>query len=308
LKTATNYNHMALVIKWVQAARLKFLPQGVMPVILAVAIAGSQGSFEPVYFVIALTAAAAVQIGLTMFNDTLDYVYGTDKKTTGDKNPYSGGSGVLTSGVIKPKQALRGIIGLYSFALICAIYLSWQVGWELMFFAVIGAVISIIYSAKPFRFAYHGFGELMMFMGYGPIITIWGYYIHTASLTADMYLIGAIPGLLMWTMIIINEIPDYEEDRSAGKKNIVYRLGPARTKNLYISSLAAIFIYITLLIVFGILPAWCALAYLGLPLAAVSAVKAARFYKDPVKLAVANKYMVLLYSTTMITVTIGYLI
>ncbi len=293
---------------WMQAARLKFLPQGVMPVMLAAAVAYAQGSFQPVYFIVALLAAAAVQIGLTMLNDTLDFAYGTDKKVAGEKNPYSGGSGVLTSGVIKPKQALRGVIGLYLFALSCAVYLAWQVGWELMFIAVIGATISILYSVKPFRFAYHSMGELMMFMGYGPIITAWSYYIHTASLNAEIFFIGAIPGLLMWTMILINEIPDYEEDYSAGKKNFVYRLGPAKTKNLYIASLAIIFIYLTQLIIAGILPVWCALAYLGLPLAIVSALKAHRYYKDPIKLATSNKYMVMLYSLTTITVAIGFLI
>ena len=201
---------------WLQAARLKFLPQGIMPVLLAGAVAFSGDTLQPANLVIALLAAAAVQVGLTMFNDTLDFIYGTDRKQTGMKNPFSGGSGVLTSGLIRPKQAFSAILALYFFALLCTVYLSLEVSIVVFWIALTGALISVFYSAKPFRFAYHGIGELTMFLGYGPVITTWAYYIHSAQITGEILLIGAVPGLLMWTMILINEIPDYEEDRAAG--------------------------------------------------------------------------------------------
>ena len=293
---------------WLQAARLKFLPQGIMPVFVAAAVAFSGDTLQPANLVIGLLAAAAVQVGLTMFNDTLDFIYGTDRKQTGMKNPFSGGSGVLTSGLIRPKQAFSAILSLYFFALLCTIYLSMEVNIVVFWIALTGALISVFYSAKPFRFAYHGIGELMMFLGYGPVITTWAYYIHSAQITGEILLIGAVPGLLMWTMILINEIPDYEEDRAAGKKNIAYRLGPKNTKNLFIASLAAVYVYIAVLLITGVLPPLSALAFLGAPLAVAAAVAANRHYRDPIKIATANRFMVYIYSLTTVAVTIGFFV
>jgi 1,4-dihydroxy-2-naphthoate octaprenyltransferase len=294
--------------RWLQAARLKFLPQGIMPVFLAAAVAYSLDTFLAANFVIALLAAAALQVGLTMFNDTLDFVYGTDRKQTGFKNPFSGGSGVLASGTIRPRQAFVAILSLYFFALLCTIYLSLEMGIVVFWIALIGALISVFYSAKPLRFAYRGIGELMMFLGYGPIVTAWAYYVHASFITGEIILIGAVPGLLMWTMILINEIPDYEEDKAAGKKNMVYRLGPKNTKNLFIASLAAVYIYVAILLIIGVLPPLSSLAFLGVPLAVVAAVAANRHYLDPGKIVTANRFMVYIYSATTAAVAIGFLV
>lgn len=292
---------------WVQAARLKFLPQGVFPVFIAGAAAHTAGVFNPWHFGIAALAASAVQIGLTMFNDTLDFQYGTDKCTPGAKNPFSGGSGVLTSGCIRPKQAMTVIVGLYVFALVCGIYFAFASGIESLYIAGLGAFISIAYSAKPLRLAYRGLGELAMLLGYGPVLAAWAYYVHAGTITAEILLIGLIPGLCMWTMILINEIPDYAEDRAALKRNLTYRLTPKGAKNLFIGSLLAIYVYIGALIGFGVLPPAAALAFLGLPLAAGAARTAHRFYADPVRVAKANRYMVLIYSLTNGAVALAFL-
>jgi 1,4-dihydroxy-2-naphthoate polyprenyltransferase len=292
---------------WLQAARLKFLPQGVFPVIIAGAAAFAADVFNPVYFIIALLAAASVQIGLTMFNDTLDFQYGTDKCTLDTKNPFSGGSGVLVSGCVRPKQAMTVIIGLYVFALLCGIFFAFAAGIESLYIAGLGAFISIAYSAKPFRLAYRGLGELAMLLGYGPVLTAWAYYVHAGTVTTDVLLAGIIPGLCMWTMILINEIPDYAEDRAAGKKNLTFRLTPKGSKNLFIASLAVIYIYIAVLIVAGVLPPLASLAFLGIPLAVNAAQTADREYADALKIAKANRYMVLIYSLTNAAVAVGFL-
>ncbi|AKG52950.1 14-dihydroxy-2-naphthoate octaprenyltransferase [Dehalogenimonas sp. WBC-2] len=293
---------------WSQAARLKFLPQGVLPVIIGGVAAYTVGFFNPIHFIIAFMAAAAVQIGLTMFNDTLDFKYGTDRCTDRLKNPFSGGSGVLASGCIKPRQAMTVIIGLYLVAFIAAVYFAFAVGLWSLGLAVIGAAISIAYSAKPFRLAYRGLGEVAMMLGYGPIVTGWSYYIHTGNLTPEVLLIGLIPGLSMWTMIIINEIPDYAEDREAGKRNLTYRLGQRKAKNLFVVSLGALYGYVAVLIITGVLPVAAMLVFLGLPLAIAAARAAQSYYLDPIKVAVSNKYMVMVYSVTNLSVALGLLL
>ena len=293
---------------WVQAARLKFLPQGVLPVLIGSAAAFSEGSFNFFYFLLAFLAAAAVQIALTMFNDTLDFQYGTDRSEVSAKNPFSGGSGVLASGYIRPRQAMQVIIGLYLLALVIGVYFALVAGIASLAIAGVGAVISITYSAKPFRLAYRGLGELAMLIGYGPVITAWVYYIYSGALTSNILLIGMIPGLCMWTMILINEIPDYAEDRAAGKRNLTYRLGLSRAKNLFIVSLGVIYVYTAILIITGFLPVPAVLVFAGMPLALVAAKVAHRHYADPLRVSEANRYMVMVYSVTNLSVALGLLL
>jgi len=310
LKAVTNeFKHKGPVLAdWLAAARFKFLPQGVMPVIIGVSLAYAADSFSWLYFILAFIAAACVQIGLTMLNDTLDYSYGTDKLRLNEKNPYSGGSGAFVEGRIDAKSSLKVIAGLYTVALVIAIYLVVTVGWGILLVAVIGAAISIIYSIRPFHLAYRGLGELAMLIGYGPIITMFAYYAQTGAFSWGSFWTGIIPGFCMFTMILINSMPDAVEDKLANKKNICYRLGLKNTKNLYLTCLGLIFIYVLLLVILAVLSAWCLLVLLGLPLAIVSGYYAQKYYDNPIKLAFSNKYMVFLYSFTMVAVALGILL
>ena len=293
---------------WIAASRLKFLPQGVMPVLIGAALASTQAYFHWGYFVLAFIAAACVQVGLTMLNDALDYSYGTDKLKLSEKNPYSGGSGVFSEERIRPFDSIKVVIGLYTLAFIIAIFFTIVVGWGVMLLGVLGAAISIIYSVRPFRLAYRGWGELAMLIGYGPIITLFAYYVQTGSFGWGAFWVGIIPGFLMFTMILINEIPDAKEDAAAQKKNLCYRLGIINTKNLYILCLGLVFILVALLVVVGILPNFAWLVFLGLPLAVVAAYYAHKYYKDPVRLSLSNQYMVWLYSATTATVALAILL
>jgi len=293
---------------WLAAARFKFLPQGVMPVIIGTSLAYVDGGFSWLYFSLAFIAAACVQIGLTMLNDTLDYSYGTDKLKLHEKNPYSGGSGAFVEGRISPKSSLKVIISFYVVALAIAIYFTITVGWGILLVAVIGAIISIIYSVRPFHLAYRGLGELAMLIGYGPIITMFAYYTQMGAFNLGSFLVGIIPGFCMFTMILINSMPDAAEDKLANKKNICYRFGVKNTKNLYLTCLGLIFVYVSLLVILAVLPVWCLLVWLGLPLAIASGYYAQKYYNDPIKLAFSNKYMVFLYSFITVVTALGILL
>lgn len=300
---------MAGLKAWISAFRLKFLPQGVLPVILATALAWEKhGIFYLSYFILAFTGMALVQFALTMLNDTLDYEYGTDRSSLEAKNPYSGGSGVLVSGIIKPEEMKRVIAVFYILALLIGIYLAFVRGIEVIIIALLGFFISIFYSAKPLRFAYRGIGEFAMLLGYGPVITTGAYFVQSQILNKESFLIGLFPGLLMFAMIIINEIPDYEEDRRAGKRNIVSRVGREKGVIAFGLSLSAFYILLIALSITKVIPVTSLIALLSLPVAASAFINAKRYYRDRIKIARANERMVILYSTAMILLISGILL
>jgi len=294
---------------WLDAVRLKFLPQGVLPVLLGSAVAWQEtGVLNVRYFLLAFTGMALVQFALTMLNDALDYLYGTDASRTDVKNPYSGGSGVLVDGVIKPREMLSIIALFYLTALGIGIYLSFAVGVTLLYLIIIGFFISIFYSAPPLRFAYTGLGELAMLIGYGPVITLGAYYIQTQVLGFQALLAGLVPGMLMWAMIVVNEVPDYEEDKRARKMNLVVRIGREKGRDAFALSLGAIYLFIAFSILLGVFPLAALLALLSMPLAWRAASHLRRYYLDKGRVALANREMVKVYSSTVLLLTIGFLI
>ncbi len=294
---------------WVDAVRLKFLPQGVLPVLLGSAVAWhAKGVFNPFNFSLAFIGMALVQFALTMLNDALDFLYGTDASGSGKKNPYSGGSGVLVDGVITPREMLTTVLLFYVIALGIGIYLTLTVGSTLIYIILAGLFISVFYSAKPFRFAYRGIGELAMLIGYGPVITLGAYFVQTGEVALEPAIAGLVPGMLMWAMIVVNEIPDYEEDKRARKMNLVVRVGRERGKDVFILSLAVTYLFIAASVAAGFFPAQALLAFLSIPFAYASASYLRRYYRDKIKVAAANEAMVKVYSSTMILLTVGFLI
>jgi 1,4-dihydroxy-2-naphthoate octaprenyltransferase len=298
-----------MLIDWVEAVRLKFLPQGIWPVFLGSAIAWwDYGRVNLAYLALAFVGMSLVQFGLTMLNDLVDYVQGTDKSISTYKNPYSGGSGVLADGRIAPKEMLGVIVFFYMITLAIGIYFAFKVGPVVLYIALIGFFISIAYTVPPFKLAYRGLGELAMMIGYGPIITLGAFYVQTGVVGEEAILAGFVPGLLMVSMILLNEIPDYEEDKQALKRNLTVRLGRRGSAGLYMLVLASVYAFVGFGIYMGFFPAASFVVLLSLPIAFRSVGYLHRYIDDRLRIAAANAEMVKLYSLTMLFFTAGFII
>lgn len=290
----------------IRSFRLKFLPQGILPVVLGSLVAWLQTrGFDWLFFFLALVGSAFVQIGLTMLNDTLDYLYGTDQSTSQEKNPFSGGSGVLADALLGVNEMLAAILFFYATAAVIGAYLTFRVGSGVFWMALLGLFLSVYYSVKPLRLAYRGLGELAMLIGYGPTITLGAYYVQTGHFSLLAGLASLVPGLLMWSMILVNEIPDYAEDLCAHKLNLTVRLGPRRVHWLFIASLTGTYAFIVGGTIIGIFQLSSLLALLSLPIAVRSFRVAHRHYLNPKKMVAANRAMVIIYSSTMLLFCIG---
>ncbi len=72
---------------------------------------------------------------------------------------------------------------------------------------------------------------------FGPGIGLGAYYVQTQKISWEAFW-GTLPfGMMLFSMITINEIPDYAEDRKGGKLNLVARFGRETGVWLFILSL-----------------------------------------------------------------------
>lgn len=164
-----------------------------------------------------------------------------------------------------------------------------------MAFAILGFLIAVSYVGPPFRLAYRGLGEVAIFLAYGPLIILGSYYVQAQGIASTPILASLVPGALILSLAILNEIPDYYQDMLVGKRNIVVRLGKRSGAVLYAGALVCGYVILGVGASSGSLPRLSLLTLLTLPLALSSIRLVSRYYDAPRMLLPAVNIAVLLY-------------
>lgn len=298
---------MTAIRKWWKAFRFHYTSASFMPGILGGAIAWTTDrAFHPGYFLLVVLGLLLNHIALNLTDDYYDFRHLVDVFDTKAKNPYTGGSGTLSSGLIEPGAMRRVFTTFYLLAIGIGLYLGFKRGPLVLALLAAGFFCAFFYTAPPIRFGYRGFGEIAQLLCFGPGIGLGAYYVQAQRVSSEAFW-GTLPfGIMLFSMITINEIPDYLVDRQGGKMNLVARFGPKVGVRLFVGSLAAA--YGTLLggIVLGKIPFLGTVAFLTLPVARKTASALRANYHDPLKMASANLGMICVHNFTAILLIIAY--
>jgi 1,4-dihydroxy-2-naphthoate octaprenyltransferase len=81
---------------------------------------------------------------------------------------------------------------------------------------------------------YRGLGETVIGLSYGPWMTLGSVHLHTHRFSWSALRASLVPGLLIMALAVVNNIPDFHQDRLVGKRNLVVRLGRKNGRYLYL--------------------------------------------------------------------------
>ncbi len=73
-----------------------------------------------------------------------------------------------------------------------------------------------------------GIGEMVTGLGFGPLLVLGSYYIQTHHLSVAPIIIGLPLGIMTAGILYVNEFPDTDADKSAGRNHLVARWGKAK--------------------------------------------------------------------------------
>jgi 1,4-dihydroxy-2-naphthoate octaprenyltransferase len=290
------------------ATRLPFVTATLIPILLGIAIAADHGSFHWGFAIATLIAGASIHIGLNVANDIFDTLSGADGANV-NPTQYSGGSRVIQYGLV----SLRGmalISGLgYAVGIGLGLYLVVARGsLELLILGVAGILISIFYTAPPFRLVHRGLGELATGLGFGPIMVLGAYVVQTQRLAWEPFIASIPIGILIALVLYVNEIPDRASDAAVGKRTLPVRWSSDGVVRNFLVAASAAFVIILIAAPLGAIARPTLIALLGLPLALTVHHGIKQHYNDPYALMPIMGKNVQLHLFVGLLLFAGYLI
>jgi len=247
---------------WLKEMRAPFLSLSVVLVFLGTSVAAADGSFHLDRALLALVGLTLLHISVNVLNEYSDFQTGIDFNTS--PTPFSGGSGMLTSGLIAPSAAHAVGIACLVVNVVIGLFFIWLTNWWLLPLLLVGAFCVYSYTNL---LAKHTLGELFAGMGLGLLPIMGSYFVQMGhySYTA---VAAAIPaGILTFNLLLLNEFPDLEADIKGGRKNLLTTFGAENAGKIYTVLLAAMYVWIGVSAARGLIPVWGLAAMLTLAVA-----------------------------------------
>lgn len=212
---------------WILAARPKTLAASLAPVLVGTVMAVEAGSGAPVAAGFTFLSATLIQIGVNYHNDYTDYLQGAD---TDDR---VGPLRVTQAGLVAPTTMRRATVAVFGAAVAAGAYLIYRGGWPIFVIGVASIATAIWYTAGPYSLAALGLADLAVFLFFGPVAVGGAYYVQALACPPEVLVAGVGPGLFSVGILLVNNIRDAPNDRAAGKRTLVVRLGRSAGVALY---------------------------------------------------------------------------
>jgi 1,4-dihydroxy-2-naphthoate octaprenyltransferase len=209
---------------WLAAIKPPMYSVAIMPIALGTAVAVAEtGLLNGAVFTLFLLSAILILAWENLSNDVFDSETGIDQNKphslvnlTGNKPLiFWIGNGCLAS----------GIAGIGAIAL------------QQRDFTVVGLILlccglGYLYQAPPFRLGYQGLGEVLCFFSFGPLAVEAAYYSQTQTWSVTALVASLILGISTSLILFCSHFHQLEDDRAAGKRSPIVRLGTQRSAQL----------------------------------------------------------------------------
>src|SRR5579885_129134 len=226
---------------WIAASRPRTLTAAIVPVMVGLAIASRVRRIDWIVAIVTLAAALLIQIGTNLANDYYDFVKGADS------HDRLGPQRVTQAGLVAPATVRNATFGVLGVAAILGLYLVSVGGWPILLVGVFSIICAIAYTAGPWPLAYHGLGEVFVFIFFGVVAVNGTVFLQTRQLDA-LALAASVPvSCLVTAILVVNNLRDIASDARSGKRTVAVRIGAEATKVEYFALVCTAFISLLML-------------------------------------------------------------
>lgn len=205
-----------------------------------------------------LFGALASHICVNSFNEYFDFTSGLDAKT--QRTPFSGGSGTLPTHPEIVKNTLYLAIASFAIATIIGLYFVWLRGILLLPLGAIGLFLLVTYTIW---WVYNPILCLIApGLGFGTLMVMGTHFSLTGSYSWISFVASLVPTFLVSNLLLLNQFPDVDADKSAGRRHFPITIGRQASVTLYGVLLLLAYLSVVVGVILGLLPRFSLLALL----------------------------------------------
>lgn len=203
---------------WLENSRVFSLPMSIFSWLVVFVFALTQGG-NWIFGLLALIGICCGQLATNLFDDYLDFKVleknGTLQNNTKSKCRY------ILSGKATLEQTFR-VVCIYCFiAIFVGTILLFYTGYPVIFFAVLGGILVLIYS----KMSMVGLSEVAVGLAFGPILFGGVYWVMTQSLSWEIFIIGTAVVMFTIGLLYTHTLLDFDGDKQSHKKTLCCRIG-----------------------------------------------------------------------------------
>lgn len=237
---------------YVASFRLRTLPLSLSGIFLAGFLAASRFEFHYLVFGLAVLTTLCLQILSNLANELGDLQKGTDnEKRLGPIRSVQ--SGALSVNEFYRVIVLFVLLSLFSGSALVYFAFSSLLDLKSVVMLLVGGtavVAAIKYTVGKNAYGYRGLGDLFVFLFFGWVSTVGGYFVITQHVYATLLLPASSIGFLSAGVLNMNNIRDIENDSACGKRTIPVMLGVRGAKIyhfcLILTALICMSVYVAL--------------------------------------------------------------
>lgn len=222
-----------MIKRWLYNARSFAAPQNLMPSILAVVLAIGMPEFNIWLGILAVIGVCLVHLGGNLLDDYFDWhdellSYREELRKEGekaftDKYPY------LRDGSTTLGELRTAIAVFFGLAIVCGliIWIVRDFDWWLVGIAAVAGVLCFFYSAPPLKLGFHGLGELVIGICFGPCLicgvyesACGGLYTAESGFAWHVLALGCAIGMFVTNILYTHSFVERHVDAVSHKKTL----------------------------------------------------------------------------------------
>ena len=233
---------MSTIGSWIKNARSIALPQSVLPCLTAVVLCIGQDGFLWWLAVPVVLGICAAHLGMNLADDYFDYKH--DSRTRADISSTSVRARMekchyLGEGKATVSQLGWAIVGFLGFAALMGgiafaaqwILHGWLAAMGIIIYAVLGLIVGINYSGKPLELGFHGLGELVIGLMFGPLLMLGVQAALTGTLFSwPMLCMSVAIGCMVTNIVYVHSVMEVNADAELGKMTFARLLFEAKKR------------------------------------------------------------------------------
>lgn len=261
----------------------------------------TSGKVSFLYFILALIGAISAHISANAFNEYFDYKSGLDYRTA--RTPFSGGSGTLPEKPDMARSALNTALITFAVTGLIGLFFLYIRGLSLLPLGVLGLLVVVTYTPwlarNPFLCL------IAPGVGFGPLMVMGTHFVLTGEYSWTAFIASLVPFFLVSDLLLLNQFPDVEADRSVGRRHFLIVVGRETSTSIYGVFLLLAYLSISLGVYFEYLPKVSLIGLATIVMAVPAFVGAFRYGENIEKLIPYMGLNVIVNIVTPVLVAVG---